>query len=932
MHKQTITNELQRRVTELEVLVTELHQENQALRQTEERFRALFEQAADYILILEPTADGIPVIVDLNEAACAIHGYSREELLGKPISFLDSAETRKNIPERACQVLAGQSQTFEAEHICKDGSTITVEVTAQTIMVAGKQYIYAIERNVSARKKNERVLRNYERIIATSKEHMSLLDHNYVYRAVNDSYLTAHNHRREDIVGHTVAEMLGQETFDSLVKEKLDRCLAGEEIRYQGWFHFVGLGRLFMDVAYYPLVEEDGSVSGVVVNARNITAQHEAEEALRQAKEELNARVEERTAELSYVNTRLEREVVEHRLSEERLRTIFQTSPDAVVISRVEDGLVLEVNEGFTQMTGYSRSDAIGYTSVDLQLWHNQEERQKMLNALTSHGFVENFELELQRRDGSLTTVLLSARYIDFEGEQQLLSVVRDIGDWKETRARLHLLSNAVEQTGEGISITSLAGTILFTNKAFAAMHSYQVEEIVGRHISVLHRAEQMPGVESALRCTVQHGEFAGEVMHARRNGSIFPGLIHFSLLRDEKDASIGIIGTLRDISELKTAEARLLESEAHYRAIVEDQTELICRFLPNGVLTFVNDAYCRYFGKTRQELVGYSFIPLILEEDQAQELANLALISPQNPIATVQRRVLFANGITRWQEWSDRGIFDDQGRIIEFQAVGRDITEQRLLEEDLRHARRAAEAASLAKSAFLANMSHEVRTPLNAIIGFAELLKDGSVGSVNSEQQDYLAEILQGGHRLLDLITDILDLSHLEVDQTQIDLGDVDLGLLLSDELETLSEMARQRQISVQMEIDKTIGTIESDERILRKVVAGLLENALKFTPPGGNVGVNLARYGDEVSVTVWDTGIGISEEQKKRLFVPFQQGDSSISKEYQGIGLGLVLCKRFLELLDGRIEVESSVNAGSRMTFFIPYLLKIKTKPAIV
>lgn len=794
MHNPAASDRWRQRIDELEGQVAGLQQENRALRHTEERFRALFEQAADYILILEPTADGIPVIVDLNEAACQIHGYTRAELLGQPISFLDNTTTQKNIPERARQLLAGASQTFEAEHTRKDGATITVEVTAQPIVVNGKRYIYAIERDITTRKRNEMVLRNYERIIATSREHMSLVDRHYVYQAVNDAYLTAHKHRREEIVGHSVAEMLGQETFDRLVKEKLDRCLAGEEVRYQGWFQFAGLDRVFMDVAYYPLVEADGSVSGVVVNSRNLTAQHEAEEALRLANERLEARVAERTAELLLVNAHLEQEVAERRRSEERLRIIFQTTPDLVAITRLADGLLLEVNGGFNDITGYSRSEAIGHTTLELHLWHNPEERLKMIQLFTQQGLVKNFELELQRRDGSVTTVLLSARCIDFEGERHLLSVVRDIGDWKAVRARLHLLSNAVEQTGEGIGIAGLNGAILFTNQAFAAMHGYAVAEIVGQQIAMLHTAEQMPVVEATLRQTLQTGEFSGEVMHARRDGSTFPGLMHVSLLRDEAGAPIAIIGTLRD------------------------------------------------------------------------------------------------------------------------------FTAQRVMEDELRQARKAAEAASLAKSAFLANMSHEVRTPLNAIIGFADLLKDGMAGPVTSTQQEYLDEIWQGGQRLLGLITDILDLSLLEVEETETAREVIDLDLLLTESLESCREKARLRQISLQLAIAPAIGTIASDERVLRKVVARLLENALKFTPPGGSVGLAVDKANGEMRVSVWDTGIGISEEQMARLFLPFQQGDSSINKSYQGLGLGLVLCKRFLELLGGRIEVESTQQVGSRFTFYLP------------
>ncbi|MBA3013614.1 MAG: PAS domain S-box protein [Proteobacteria bacterium] len=686
MSQQTTNTELKIRLQTLEGQLAALQQENSELHQTEERFRALFEQTADYILILELGDDGIPVIVDLNEAACMVHGYRRAELLGQPISILDSPETRHNIPDRTRRVMSGQAETFEAVHTRKDGTLITVEVTAQLILVSGKQYIYAIERDITARKQTEKVLRDYERIIATSREHMSLVDRQYIYRAVNDTYLLAHQHRREDIVGRSVVEMLGQETFELLVKDKLDRCLTGEEVRYQGWFQFAGLGRLFMDVAYYPVVEADGAVSGVVVNARDLTAQHEVEEELRQAKEKLETRVAERTAELLRVNARLQEEILGHRRSEQRLR-----------------------------------------------------------------------------------------------------------------------------------------------------------------------------------------------------------------------------------------------ESEANYRAIVEDQTELICRFRPDWILTFVNEAYCRYFGQSKEALVGHSFMSLLPEEgDRRQTEEHLSSLGRDRPSADIEHRVVLPDGSIRWQHWIDRAILDQHGKLIEFQAVGRDTTERRLLEDDLRQARNAAEAASQAKSTFLANMSHEVRTPLNAIIGFAEIMQDGMIGPVNREQQDYLEEIRQSGHRLLGLITDILDLSLLEAARTEVEHEFFDLALLLDSWLEFFREMAKQRDIVLQMQVDTSVGMINSDARILTKVMERLVENAVKFTASGGTVGINAGKEEEMIRITVWDTGIGISKEQQERLFLPFQQGDSSVSKSYQGLGLGLVLCKRFLDLLGGRIEVDSTVGEGSRFSLFVPVTAK--------
>ena len=375
-------------------------------------------------------------------------------------------------------------------------------------------------------------------------------------------------------------------------------------------------------------------------------------------------------------------------------------------------------------------------------------------------------------------------------------------------------------------------------------------------------------------------------------------------------------------------AYAQLAQSEARYRTIVEDQTELIIRLSPDSITQFVNSAYCRYFGLQPEEIVGKKYQPIICAEDQAAVAQQVNAISAANPTVTIEYRVMI-DGEIRWTQWIHRMVCDEQGQCTEFQAVGRDITTLKQAETQLLHSSQQLRLANteLARAArlkdeFLATMSHELRTPLTPILGMSEILLTEIYGSLSPKQHQFIQTIEQSGQHLLALINDILDLSKIESGNLELVWSTIPIYPLCQASFDFAKHQANRKSIQLSFKLDEAATEIEADERRLRQVLVNLLTNAIKFTPDGGSVALevkmNLPQQIVEFCIT--DSGIGIAPEHLNQIFQPFVQVDSALSRQYEGSGLGLSIVQQIIDLHGGRIQVESQLGQGSCFSVLLP------------
>jgi signal transduction histidine kinase/CheY-like chemotaxis protein len=268
--------------------------------------------------------------------------------------------------------------------------------------------------------------------------------------------------------------------------------------------------------------------------------------------------------------------------------------------------------------------------------------------------------------------------------------------------------------------------------------------------------------------------------------------------------------------------------------------------------------------------------------------------------------------------------ILDAAGVPEQMIGANQDITIHKQAEETLRLANVEMERGLRMKNEFLANMSHELRTPLNAILGISESLEEQISGTLNEKQLKYVRVINESGRHLLELINDILDLSKIEAGKLELDIQPVSVEKLCTSSLRMVKELAQKKLLTVSFKIDETVKVILGDERRLKQSLVNLLGNAVKFTPQGKKIGLEV--YGNaktnEIIFVIWDEGIGINQEDIKLLFKPFVQLHAGLAREYAGTGLGLALVAQMIHLHGGHINLTSELKKGSRFIITLPWM----------
>ena len=631
------------------------------------------------------------------------------------------------------------------------------------------------------------------------------------------------------------------------------------------------------------------------------------------------------------------------------IQTILNTVVDGIITFHATGGKIETVNPAALQMFDYTATEIIGQNVSSLIPELGRDTLRGIVEKVSAgdqtwaSGFAR--EIEGQRKDGTSFPLELAIGEMWMGGQRHFTGIIRDNTARKraeEALIKAGALQSAIFNSANFSSIaTDAKGVIQIFNVGAERMLGYVAADVLNKitpaDISdpqeVIARAKALsnelgtpitPGFAALVFKASRGIEDIYELTYIRKDGSRFPAVVSVTALRDAQDGIIGylLIGTDNTARKLVEAEQkkldqRLRDQQFYTRSLIEANIDAIMATDPSGIITDVNKEMESLTGCTRDELIGAPFKNYFTDPERAD--AAIKQMLREKKVTDYELTACARDGRKTEVSLNATTFYGRDRTLRGVFAAARNITERKRNEHALREtnselesAKSTAEKANLAKSDFLSSMSHELRSPLNAILGFAQLM-DSSTPTPTAYQKESIDQILQSGWHLLKLINEILDLAVIESGKVSLSPESVSLAEVMSECQAMMESHAQSRGIIMTFpHFDQPV-FVRADRTRLKQIVINLLSNAIKYNKEKGLVTVDCVRSSPErIRIRVSDTGAGLPPEKVAQLFQPFNR----LGQEAAGVlgtGIGLVVTKRLAELMDGVLGVESTVGEGS-------------------
>jgi len=599
----------------------------------------------------------------------------------------------------------------------------------------------------------------------------------------------------------------------------------------------------------------------------------------------------------------------------------MEAAANAIVLAD-KDGNVVWCNTAFKSLTGYEANEIIGRNPRLLKSGVQDEAFYRELWQTILDGIVWRGRLVNKRKNGALYTEEMSITPVrDEAGElTHFIAVKEDISarlnaeqELAQSERRFRAM---IERSNEGIALLDSEGILLYQSAACRRILGYEPYRISGRSVFDFMHPDDVGAMIAAFHGVreIEGASFSGEFRLLHRNGGWV--WIEAAITNLIDDPAVGaLVANYRDVTLRRHALDALRKSEEKYRVVVETAGESIFVIDRDGEILFANSTAAARLGRSTDDCVGLSARDL-LSGNYSRSIMDAVRLAVDELKGSAFEAETSSFGKIAWHRCSTEPVHEADGRVRSALVIARDITEAKRTEEELISARDRAEKSDRLKDAFIANISHEIRTPLNIITGYAQVLEESLAGRLIENEGAMFDSIRRGSARLMRTVDLILTYSRLQTDDLTLRRSEVSMRRLLENLLADIRPIVEQNNLELLFTVDGGDPVLSVDQYIITQAFNNILDNAVKYTRKG-SIAVSLSESpGGDVVVEIRDTGVGISPDYIPHIFDPYSQEEIGYGRSFDGIGLGLSLVKRYLEMHGAGIEVRSARGVGTVFT----------------
>ena len=880
---------------------------DQKLAEEKDLFRTTLASIGDAVL----TTDTQGRVTYVNAVAQALTGWPQEAAVGQPLETvfrIVNEQSRQTVENPTIRALREGAIVGLANHtvlIAKDGTERPIDDSAAPIhdehgKITGVVLIF---RDITERRKAEQLIENALKyaasVVETVREPLIVLTADLRVKTANRSFYETFHVKPEETQGRLIYE-LGNGQWDI---PKLRTLLEGIQPGntsfhdYEVEHDFPAIGPKIMLLNARRLYREGNQTDLILLAIEDITERKQAEIAVQ--------------------------------LSEVRYRRLFESAKDGILILDAHSAKITDANPFIGELLGYTPADLIGKELWEIGLFKDVEESKAAVRELQEKQYIRYEDLPLETRMGRRSEVEIVSNVYSEDHQPVIQCNIRDIIDRRRVEEALR------ESEQRFRALFELGPVAVYSCDASGVIREFnhRAVELWGREPkpgdtderfcgsfkmvrpdgSVMAHA-QCPMAE-VLSGTIPEAHDA-EVLIERPDGSRITVIVNIRPLKNERGEITGALNCFYDITERKQAEELLRKSEQRLASLIESSNDAIISKSLDGIIQSWNSAAERLFGYTPDQAVG-RHISLIIPADRAEEeeriIARQRAGERIEHFDTVRVR---SDGKPIEVSLTISPIKDATGRVVGASKIARDITDQKRMHAELREADRR-------KNEFLAMLAHELRNPLAPIHNAVQILRRQGADAQAVSSASEMMERQVG--QLVRLVDDLLDVSRISQGKIELRKGRIELASAVNHAVEAGRSLVQCMEHELTVTLHRTPIFLYADPTRLAQVVGNLLNNACKFTDKGGRIWLTVEQEGEQAVIRVRDSGIGITAEQRPRIFDLFVQVDTSLERSVSGLGIGLSLVKNLVEMHGGTVEVHSAgVGQGSEFVVRLPIMVE--------